>query len=169
MSQIVLTGNSYLAGRSYPTIVSETVIEIKKGSTWNDEVFVKGNFTGWNINFYIAKIFGESRIAVGRIEGIQFGDFVEPILDENGNPVLDEGGNPTYENLDGYTYFKLIIDSEVTTTLEVTPIAFKEILQPKPGKDYWQADLEASKIESGILKVEPLFFDLTPVVVRGQV
>ena len=152
MSQKVLTGNYFLKGQSYPTIASETVIEVKQGTTWDEEFFIQGDFTGWNINFYIAKQSGEARIATGRIEGLQFGDFTV------------EGTE--YEN---YTYFKLIIDSNITAEMEVTPIAFKEIEQPKAGRDYWQADLEASKSIATKLIVQPLALDLTPVVVRGQV
>ena len=152
MSQKVLTGNLYLIGQSYPTIASETVIEIKQGTTWDEEFFIQGDFTGWNINFYIAKQSGETRIATGRIEGLQFGDFTV------------EGTE--YEN---YTYFKLIIDSNITSEMDITPIAIKEISQPKAGRDYWQADLEATKTIAGKLIVQPLAFDLTPVVVRGQV
>lgn len=152
MSQKVLTGNLYLIGQSYPTIASETVIEIKQGTTWDEEFFVQGDFTGWSINFYVAKQSGETRIATGRIEGLQFGNFTEQ--------------GTEYEN---YTYFKLIIDSNITAEMDITPIAIKEISQPKAGRDYWQADLEASKTIAGKLIVQPLAFDLTPVVVRGQV
>lgn len=152
MPQKVLAANLYLIGQSYPTIASETVIEIKQGTTWDEEFFVQGDFTGWNINFYIAKQSGETRIATGRIEGLQFGNFTV------------EGTE--YEN---YTYFKLIIDSNITAEMDITPIAIKEISQPKAGRDYWQADLEASKTIATKLIVRPLAFDLTPVVVRGQV
>jgi hypothetical protein len=63
----------------------------------------------------------------------------------------------------------LIVDSNITAEMDITPIAIKEITQPKPGRDYWQADLEASKTIATKLIVQPLAFDLTPVVVRGQV
>jgi hypothetical protein len=53
--------------------------------------------------------------------------------------------------------------------MDVTPVAFKEIGQPKVGRDYWQADLEASKTIANRLVVEPLGLDLIPVVVRGEV
>lgn len=152
MPQEVLTGNLYLIGQSYPTIARDTIIEIKQGTTWDEEFFVQGDFTTWDINFYIAKQSGEARIATGRIEGLQFGNFTEQ--------------GTEYEN---YTYFKLIIDSNITAEMDITPIAIKEITQPKAGRDYWQADLEASKIIAGKLIVQPLAFDLTPVVIRGQV
>jgi hypothetical protein len=83
---------------------------------------------------------------------LQFGDFTV------------EGTE--YEN---YTYFKLIVDSNITAEMDITPIAIKEITQPKAGRDYWQADLEASRTIASKLIVQPLAFDLTPVVVRGQV
>jgi len=155
MAQKVLTGNYFLKGQSYPTIASEIVIEIKKGSTWDEEFFIQGDFTTWNINFYVAKQFGEDRMAVGRIDGLQFGDFVL------------EGEDPI--EYQGYTYFHLIIDSNITAEMDVTPVAFKEIGQPKVGRDYWQADLEASKTIANRLVVEPLGLDLIPVVVRGEV
>lgn len=194
MPQKVLTGNKFLKGQSYPAIASEIVVEIKKGSTWDEEFFIQGDFSDWDIRFHISKRFGlfipvldengspvldedgnpiliEDRMASGRVESLQFGDFVdeEPILDEDGNPVLDEDGNFTYKKYNGYTYFKLILDSTVTDKMEISPIAYKEILQPKPGRDYWEADLEAcnNSVEPSI--VEPLGFDLFPVVVRGQV
>jgi hypothetical protein len=159
MAQKVLTGNYFLKGQSYPTIASEIVIEIKKGSTWDEEFFIQGDFTTWNINFYVAKQFGEDRMAVGRIDGLQFGNFILPANEEREDPI-------EYQN---YTYFHLIIDSNVTDGMEVTPIAFKEIGQPKVGRDYWQADLEASKTIANRLVVEPLGLDLIPVVVRGEV
>lgn len=155
MSQKVLTGNYFLKGQSYPTIASEIVIEIKKGSTWDEEFFVQGDFTTWDINFYIARQFGGDRMAVGRVDQLQFGDFIL-----EGEELIE------YQ---GYTYFRLIVDSIITAGLEVTPIAFKEIAQPKAGRDYWQADLEASKTIANRLVIEPLGLDLIPVVVRGEV
>lgn len=192
MSQIVLTGNRYLKGQSYPTIDSEIVIEIKKGATWDEEFFVPGDFSNWDINFHVAKKFDvfvpeldsngdpvldgngdpvlvEDRMATGRVTGVMFGDFTLPVLDEENNPVLDEDGVPVIRNLENYTYFKVILDSTVTALMDVSPIAFKDIEFPRSGKDYWQADLEASRDNGGILEVEPLYLDLTPVVVRGQV
>jgi hypothetical protein len=159
MAQKVLTGNYFLKGQSYPTIASEIVIEIKKGSTWDEEFFIQGDFTGWNINFYVARQFGETRIATGRIEGLQFGDFVLPPNEEGEDPI-------EYQD---YTYFRLIIDSNVTAEMEVAPISFKEIAQPKAGRDYWQADLEASKTIANRVIIEPLGLDLIPVVVRGEI
>ncbi len=159
MLQKVLTGNYFLKGQSYPTIASEIVIEIKKGSTWDEEFFVQGDFTTWNINFYVAKQFGEDRMAVGRIDQLQFGDFILPSNEDGEDPI-------EYQD---YTYFRLIVDSTVTDGMEVTPIAFKEIAQPKPGRDYWQADLKASRTIANRLVIEPLGLDLIPVVVRGQV
>ena len=159
MAQKVLTGNYFLKGQSYPTIASEIVIEIKKGSTWDEEFFIQGDFTTWNINFYVAKQFGEDRMAVGRVDELQFGDFILPSNEDGEDPI-------EYQD---YTYFRLIVDSSVTDGMEVTPIAFKEIAQPKAGRDYWQADLEASKTIANRLVIEPLGLDLIPVVVRGQV
>ena len=159
MLQKVLTGNYFLKGQSYPTIASEIVIEIKKGSTWDEEFFVQGDFTAWNINFYVAKQFGEDRMAVGRIDELQFGDFILPSNEDGEDPI-------EYQD---YTYFRLIVDSNVTDGMEVTPIAFKEIAQPKAGRDYWQADLKASRTIANRLVIEPLGLDLIPVVVRGQV
>lgn len=159
MAQKVLTGNKFLKGQSYPTIASEIVIEIKKGSTWDEEFFIQGDFTTWNVNFYVAKQFGETRIATGRIEGLQFGNFILPANEEGEDPI-------EYQD---YTYFHLIIDSNITAEMDVTPIAFKEIEQPKVGRDYWQADLEASKTIANRLVIEPLGLDLIPVVVRGEV
>lgn len=159
MTQKVLTGNYFLKGQSYPTIVSEIVIEIKKGSTWDEEFFIQGDFTTWDISFYVAKQFGEDRMAVGRIDALQFGNFIL-LPDEEGEDPIE------YQN---YTYFRLIIDSNITTEMDVTPIAFKEIGQPKAGRDYWQADLEASKTIANRLVIEPLGLDLIPVVVRGEV
>ena len=159
MSQKVLTGNKFLKGQSYPAIASEIVIEIKKGSTWDEEFFIQGDLTTWDVNFYVAKQFGEDRMAVGRIDELQFGNFILP-PDEQGEDPIE------YQN---YTYFRLIIDSNITTGMEVTPIAFKEITQPRAGRDYWQADLEASKTIANRLVIEPLGLDLIPVVVRGEV
>lgn len=159
MPQKVLTGNKFLKGQSYPAIASEIVVEIKKGSTWDEEFFIQGDFTGWNINFYVARQFGETRIATGRIEEMQFGDFILPPDEEGEEPV-------EYQD---YTYFRLIIDSNITAEMEVAPISFKEIAQPKAGRDYWQADLEASKTIANRLVIEPLGLDLIPVVVRGEV
>ena len=159
MAQKVLTGNKFLKGQSYPSIASEIVIEIKKGSTWDEEFFIQGDFTGWNINFYVAKQFGETRIATGRIEGMQFGDFIV---------LPDEQGEDPIEYQD-HTYFHVIIDSDITAEMEVAPISFKEIAQPKAGRDYWQADLEASKTIANRVIIEPLGLDLSPVVVRGEV
>jgi hypothetical protein len=159
MAQKVLTGNYFLKGQLYPTIASEIVIEIKKGSTWDEEFFIQGDFTTWNINFYVAKQFGEDRMAVGRVDELQFGDFILPANEEGEDPI-------EYQN---YTYFHLIIDSNITAEMDVTPVAFKEIGQPKVGRDYWQADLEASKTIANRLVVEPLGLDLIPVVVRGEV
>lgn len=169
MTQVVLTGNRYLKGQSYPTIDSELVVEIKQGSTWDEDFYAPGDFSSWDISFYISKNFAGDRMAVGRVAGVSFGDFTEPILDENGNPVLDENGNPTSELLEDYTYFRVIIDSDVTALMEISPISLKEIESPKAGKDYWWADLEASRNNGGVMEVEPLYLDLTPVVVRGQV
>lgn len=168
MTQVILTGNRYLSGQSYPTIASEIVLEIKQGSTWDEEFFVSGDFTGWDVNFYVSKKFGESRIAIGRVTGLSFGNFTIPVLDENGNPVFDDNGNPVVRELNDYTYFRLIIDSNITAEMDVSPMSFKEIATPKAGRDYWQADLEASRTVSGVLEVEPLGFDLVPVVVRGE-
>jgi hypothetical protein len=98
-------------------------------------------------------------MAVGRIDGLQFGNFILPAYEEGEDPI-------EYQN---YTYFHLIIDSNITAEMDVTPVAFKEIGQPKVGRDYWQADLEASKTIANRLVVEPLGLDLIPVVVRGEV
>jgi hypothetical protein len=98
-------------------------------------------------------------MAVGRVDELQFGNFILPSNEDGEDPI-------EYQD---YTYFRLIVDSNVTDGMEVTPIAFKEIAQPKAGRDYWQADLEASKTIANRLVIEPLGLDLIPVVVRGQV
>jgi hypothetical protein len=193
MAQTVLTGNRYLKGQSYLTIASEIVVEIKKGATWEDEeFFIEGDFRGWDIDFFVAKQFGlfvpaldgdgepvldgdgnpvltEDRMAIGQTQGLQFGDFTIPVLDDNGDPVLDDNGDPVVEELAGYTRFQIIIDSDTTSEMEVSPIAFKEIATPRAGRDYWLGDLEASRTVSGRLEVKSLYLDLVPVVVRGEV
>jgi hypothetical protein len=149
MPQSVLTGNKNLIGQAYPEIPAKLIIEIKQGATWEEPLLFPGDLRGGTFGFYIAPKYGQLRTLDIQFDTITFGDFIV-----NG------------QNLADHSRLILTISPNLTKLLEVTPVATKKISAPVAGRDFWQADLEW--IGTGEIPIRT-FFDLVPVVVRGQV
>jgi hypothetical protein len=111
-----------------PYGIKDIVIEIKQGSEWRETILVEGDLTDGEIRGYIANrktVTGTSeRYADFLVQNISFGDFDA----DTDDPLL------------GFTQFDLVLEFEQTELIPLTPI--KQSAIPKPGKDYWEFDVE---------------------------
>jgi hypothetical protein len=103
-------------------------IEVKQGAEWRELCLIEGDLTDGVIRGFVAKekaATGESeRYANFAIENISFGDFDV----DTDDPLL------------GFTWFDLILKSDQTELIPLTPI--RQSTNPKAGKDYWEFDVE---------------------------
>lgn len=106
-------------------------IEVKQGAEWREPCLIEGDLTDGVIRGFVAKektATGESeRYANFAIENISFGDFDV----DTDDPLL------------GFTRFDLVLKSDQTELIPLTPI--RQSTNPKAGKDYWEYDVEFVK------------------------